>query len=275
MIKSASDVYSFRMGRAAYKRTSVLSCLLLGAFLICACGAASFGLWLVSTYSHAFTPYLKWQDAVVALCGFMLFDSLWGCALTIRFLCALHAGHTREMLTVSETTLSVRDLSPPNLASIFWLTATWLSCFLGVLVGLIPEMLIGWTLNLSHPVLATFATIIAIVLSIAGLAIALPALSFVIIGIFGSASFWHNVGAAHVYRLTAQASLSIEGFVLAIMYTDSPESMLDIPTLDPEDQRHLLYLLRDRWNGAQDLWNPRLGEEIEAALAVTEAVVLV
>jgi len=228
----------------------------------------------IPTYSHAFTPYLKWQDALVALCGFILLDSLWGCALIIRFLWTLRAGYKQEMLTVSEGALTVRDLAPQNLASIFWMVGTWLSCFVAVLVGLIPEMLIGWTLQLAHPVLATFATIAAIVLSVVALAVMLPALSFVIIGGFGVVSFWRNIGAPHVYRLSGQASLSIEGFVLTIMYPDAPESMLDLNMLDPEDRRYLLHLLRERWHGARDVWNPRLGDEIEAALAVTEAAVL-
>jgi hypothetical protein len=115
---------------------------------------------------------------------------------------------------------------------------------------------------------------VAIALSVVALAVMLPALSFVIIGGFGGVSFWRNIGAPHVYQLTGQASLSMEGFVLTIMYPDAPESMLDLNTLDPEDRRYLLHLLRERWNGAQDLWNPRLGDEIEAALAVTEAAVL-
>jgi len=36
--------------------------------------------------------------------------------------------------------------------------------------------------------------------------------------------------------------------------------------LDAEDRRHLLFLLRERWLDAERPWNPRLGEEIEAAL---------
>jgi hypothetical protein len=274
MIKSAGNVSGFRLGRTVYKRTSVLSCLLLGAFLSCACIMATVGMQFIRTYSHAFTPYLKWQDALVALCSFIVLDSLWGCVLIIRFLWTLRVGYRQEMLTVSEDALTVRDLAPQNLASIFWMVGTWLSCFVALLVGLIPEMLIGWTLQLAHPVLATFATIAAIALSVVALAVMLPALSFVIIGGFGGVSFWRNIGAPHVYQLTGQASLSIEGFVLTIMYPDAPESMLDLNTLDPEDRRYLLHLLRERWNGAQDLWNPRLGDEIEAALAVTEAAVL-
>src|SRR6266571_474235 len=274
MIKSAGNVYGFRLGHTAYKRTSVLSCLLLGVFLICACIMATAGMEFIPTYSHAFTPYLKWQDTLVALCGFILLVSLWGCVLIIRFLWTLRAGYRQEMLTVSEGALTVRDLAPQNLASIFWMVGTWLSCFVAVLVGLIPEMLIGWTLQLAHPVLATFATIAAIVLSVVALAVMLPALSFVIIGGFGVVSFWRNMGAPHVYRLSGQASLSIEGFVLTIMYPDAPESMLDLNMLDPEDRRYLLHLLRERWHGARDVWNPRLGDEIEAALAVTEAAVL-
>jgi hypothetical protein len=75
-----------------------------------------------------------------------------------------------------------------------------------------------------------------------------------------------SLGSPHIYRLTNQAALSIDGFVLTIIYPDAPESMIDLNSLNHEDQCLLLYLLRERWLGEQRIWNPELGDEIEAAL---------
>jgi hypothetical protein len=244
-----------------------LSWLLLSAFLMAAGVSAWIGVRLLPAYSHAFTPYLKWQDALVALCWFVSFSGSGGCVLIVRFLYALRAGRRKEMLVMSDETIKVRDLSHENLSSIFWLVGTALSCFVAALAGLLPAMLLAWTLQLSQPLLAVFATLAAIVLSIAGLAITLPALSFVVIGLVGSISFCRNMGLPHLYRLGSQASLSIDRFVLTIIYPDAPEAMIDLDLLDPHDSRHLLHLLHERWLLTQGVWNPRLGDEIEAALA--------
>ena len=42
--------------------------------------------------------------------------------------------------------------------------------------------------------------------------------------------------------------------------------MINLNILELYDQRDLLNPLRERWDGTQRLWNPRLGEEIELAL---------
>ena len=229
-----------------------------------------FALRFFPTYTHTFTPYLKWQDVLVALCWFIPFISLGGCVLITRFLYALNKGYNKEMIAFSDATLVVRDLSHENLSSIFWLIGTALSCFLTALVGLIPEMLLGWTLHLSSPVLAVFATGLVFILGVAGLALTLPFLSFVVIGIAGSISFCRKMGSPQIYRLTSQAALSIDRFVLTIIYPDTPETMIDLDMLEVDDQCHLLYLLRERWISAQRPWNPYLGEEIEAALVEAE-----
>ena len=54
--------------------------------------------------------------------------------------------------------------------------------------------------------------------------------------------------------------------MLTIIYPNTPESMIDLNSLEAKDQRYLLFLLRERWIDAQRSWNPSLGEEIEAAL---------
>ena len=48
------------------------------------------------------------------------------------------------------------------------------------------------------------------------------------------------------------------------------EFVLDLNLLEPDDQRHLLHLLYERWLEAQRSWNPSLGEEIEEALREAE-----
>lgn len=266
MIQPTIDTYLFRLGRKPYIKTGLLGWLLFGAFLLCAVAAALFGVKLLPTYNHAFTPYLKWQDALVALCWFITFLSLLGCVLIVRFLYALRTGYSKEMLVVSNNVLTVRDLSYKNLSSIFWLVSTALSCFLATLAGLLPEMLLGWTLHLSTPLWVVLGTIVMVVLSIAGLAVALPAFSFVIIGLVGSISFGKKMGSPHIYRLTSQVNLSIDGFVLTIIYPDAPESMIDLNSLNADDQHELLCLLREHWNATERQWNPQLGAEIEAAL---------
>ncbi len=266
MIQSALRTYQFRLGRKAYRKTGLLGWLLCFAFLLCVVSSAFFGVKLLPTYTHDFTPFLKWQDALLALCCFISLISLVGCVLIVRFLYALRAGYRKEMLVLSDSALTVRDLSHENLSSIFWLVGTALSCFLAALAALLPEMLLGWTLQLTAPLWSVLGTVVMIMLSIAGLAIAVPSFLFVIIGLVGSISFCKKMGSPHLYGLTNQAALSIDGFVLTIIYPDAPESMIDLNSLNHEDQRLLLYLLRERWLGEQRTWNPQLGDEIEAAL---------
>jgi hypothetical protein len=170
------------------------------------------------------------------------------------------------MFRLRDNSIAVRDLSPKNLASIYWMVGTALSCFLATLVGLAPDILIGWTIHLPHPALVFFGTIAAVLLSLAGLAVTLVAGSFIIIGITGSFSFSRKMGALHTYELTSQATVRIDGFVLSVIYPDEPESLFDLDLLEPEEQRLLLYMLRKHWLEAERLWNPSLGDEIEAAL---------
>ena len=270
MIQSGTSSDRFRLERKSYLRIGILGSLLCSGFLVCTVISALLSVRLLSTYSHAFTPYLKWQDALVALLWFIALITLVGCVLIVRFLYGLRAGYSREMLVLGDGVLTVRDLSHENLASIFWFVSTAFACFVAALAGLVPEMLIAWTLQLSHLLLAVLATILAIALSVAGLAITLPVLSFVVIGLIGSVSFYRNMGALHCYRLTNQANLSINGFVLTIICPDAPEVMLDLNLLKADDQRHFLHLLHERWIDAQRSWNPELGAEIEAALEEAE-----
>ena len=268
MIQTAEDMYLFCLGRSAYKRIGTRGWLLFNAFLICAFVSVLLGALLLPTYLHTFTPYLKWQDALVALCWFITFISLGGCVLVGRFLYALRAGYREGMLTlVGSSTLVVRDLSHENLASIFWMVGTALSCFLAALLGLVPIMLIGWTLQLPHPALAVLGTALAVALGAAGCVLAAIAITFVLIGCVGSVSYCRKMASLQTYQLTNQTTLMIDDFVLTIMAPGKPESVVELDLLDADDQRHLLHLLRKHWIDTPGLWNP---EEVEVTLRETK-----
>src|SRR5258708_32622420 len=176
VIQPALDTYLFRLKRTSYMRTGALGWLLFNGFLICAFVFALLSAWILPAYSHSFTPYLKWQDALVALCWCVTFISLGGCVLVARFLLALHIGYRQGILTlVGSTTLSVRDLSPENLVNIFRIACTTLACLIVAFIGLVPTMLIGWTLHLPHPGLFILLPPPPIVLTTASLPITFSA----------------------------------------------------------------------------------------------------
>jgi hypothetical protein len=266
---SVASPQIFCLARTPFLHTFLRGSLLLGVFLTCGLLAALLGAWLWPTYSHTFTPYLKWQDVLVASCWYLALLSVLGCAMALRFLIALHIGYRKGMLNLVDkngSMITVRDLSQKNLPSIVRAIYTAYACFLAVLAGLLPAIFIGWTIHLSQLALAVFATTTAIVLCIAGLVIALPAFSFMVIGWIGSISFARKLGAPQSYKLTGSTTLMIDDFELVIIYPDAPEAVIDLNLLDPDDLRHLLYILRKRWLDAKCPWNPRLGEEIEVAL---------
>ncbi|HEU5383278.1 MAG TPA: hypothetical protein VFV38_48375 [Ktedonobacteraceae bacterium] len=271
MVQSTQNVYRFALARQAYTRTSGLTWLMGGGFLLCALLGSVGALLLWPTYTHEFTLYLKWQDALVASCWCITLVSLGGCVLVLRFLHALRQGYKRGMLTLEAgNTLSGRDLSPKNLISIFWAVATTFACFVVMLIGLAPAVLIGWTLHIPNVVLMVFSTVAAFLLSLAGLALSLPFGAFFIIGLVGGISFCRKMGASQTYTLSSQTILRIDGSVLSILHPDRPESLFDLQLLVPQDQRRLLTLLRERWVEARRPWNPALGEEIEVALSQAE-----
>lgn len=260
MLQPAIDTYMFRLGRSSYRRTRLLGALWLGGFFSYACLALLLSVWLIPTYAHTFTPYLKWQDALVAFLWATALFSLIGWAFTLRFLCALYIGYTRGMLTlVKDKHLAVRDLSHENIVSGFWMMHADFWCFVAVLVGLLPEMLLGWTLYLSNPVLMVLATGLTILLSIAGLSVIMIFGSFTVMGCLGAITFCRNLGAERTYPLNEHTTLRLDDATLTIIYPDKAESLIDLATLDPDDQRCLLALLHDRL----DIQHPR-GEQEEA-----------
>src|SRR5947199_7197153 len=170
MIQSTVDTHLFRVDRPSYVRTRLLGLLWLGGFFSCACLALLLSAWLLPTYDHTFTFYLKWQDALVAFLWAIALFSLIGCVFALRFLSALHIGYTRSMLTlVKDKHLAVRDLSPENMVSGFWMIHAKFWCLVTALIGLLPAMLLGWTASIADPILMVLATGVLVLLGIAGL----------------------------------------------------------------------------------------------------------
>jgi hypothetical protein len=269
---SQQRTYHYSLTRQSYQHASWLAWLMFGVFLLCVGLGITGGILLWPTYTHEFTFYLKWQDALVACSWCVALVALGGCILVQRFLHALRQGYRGPALSLEDKhKLSGRDLSPKNFISIFWAVATTFSCFVVMLIGLAPAVLIGWTLHLTNPVLLVFATGAAFLLSLGGLIVSVPFGAFFLIGLMGGVSFCRRMGAMQTYILNSQTTLRINGFVLAIIQPDNPESLFDLHLLATQDQRQLLTLLRERWSEESGrLWNPALGDEIEAALKRAE-----
>lgn len=276
MLEVSPGSYLFYAGRPSHLRACLLALLLLAGYGACALLLVWLALHISGTYAHTFTLYPKWQDLLEALCWLLISVMLGGCVLVARFLYALDRGHRSGMICVVENReLTVRDLSPENLASIFWMVGTALACSLAAVAGLLPFTLLGWTLHLSHPALVVLGSGAAIVLGLAGLVLTAISGAFVVIGWAGGISFCRNLGAPHTYSLSEQTTLRIDEFVLTIIYPDRPESMIDLNLLAPDDRHHLLSLLHESWLDAHRPWNPQFGEQVEAALEETDMYPLV
>ncbi len=280
MAKIVGDTYCFGLEQAQYKRIRALGRLFLAALLVCMAVSIVLGIALWRTYSHQFTPYLKWQDALVSLSWFVSFIMVWGSFLVMRFLYALHEGYIKGMLTFAYdrdgegakngSIVTVRDLSAENMKSILWMMNSSFWCFVAVLIGLVPAIVVGWTLHMAHPLLAFVLTALAIVLFLAGLAVSVVGAVFIVIGLIGSISFGRKLGSSHSYHLNVQATIRIDNFVLAFIYPGEVESMVDLNLLSSDDRHLLLSLLHKRWLDTEQAWNPDLGEEIAQALHVSE-----
>ncbi len=255
----AQDTYRFDLGRVQYSRIRTIGLLFFCALIICACIGIAVGLLLWKSYRHDFTPYLKWQDALLSLSWFISFISLGGAVMVVRFLHALHVGYTQGMVTlVKNSTITVRDLSAENLKNIFWIMNSAFWCFVAVLVGLLPVMLIGWTLHLPNLILAIVTTSIAILLSLAGLVVSLVAASFIIVGCIGLISFCRKLGSSHTYQLDHQAAIRMDNLTLAITYPGMAESVVDMNLFAANDRQRLVSLLRKRWMNTEQIWSSDL-----------------
>lgn len=253
---------TFYQDRASYIRTRRLGWLMCTAYLLCTLASLlmSFKLW--GTYTHVFTFYLKWQDALVALLWLVAFLTLCGSVLTLRFLNVVHTGYRKGVFSFLDTPqLAVRDLSSENLASIFWMLGASFGCFLVVLIGLVPVILIGWTLHLAPPFLAVVGTALAILLSLVGIVLSIMFASFIAISLFGAVAFWQKLGAVNIYSINTQTTIRCDDNLLTVIYPNMPESMIDLNTLDKRDRLLLLALLRERWLASGRLWNLEFGDE--------------
>src|SRR2546428_8333403 len=91
-------------------------------------------------------------------------------------------------------------------------------CFVTVLVGLLPEMLLGWILYIPNPVLMVLATGVMILLGIAGLALSITFGSFIVVGCLGAITFCRNLGAERTYPLNDHTTLRLDDAILTIIY---------------------------------------------------------
>jgi hypothetical protein len=167
--------------------------------------------------------------------------------LIIRFLTALNAGYSKGMVEVfKDEYLMIRDLSHENFIGIFWLINAAFWCFGAVLVGLLPAMLLGWTLHLPNFMLMFFTTAVTIVLGIPGLVVSVLAASFILIGCIGAVSFSRKMGSSQYYKLDGHTVLRLDNTVLTIIHPGMPEAMVDLQLLDQDDQAYLLVLMQER-----------------------------
>jgi hypothetical protein len=266
MTQSVHVAQQFDLALSQYKRISTLGWLFVLALVLIAGIGIALGVWLWGVYTHNFTLYLKWQDALLSLSWFIAFVALGGTVLVGRFLCALRKGYTQGMITLVGNSIRVRDLSSENFASVFWFMNSAFWCFIAVLIGLFPGILSAWTLHLPSPLLVITATSFVVILGLVGLVISIVALSFIVIGCFGFVSFCRKLGSSCVYELDGRTNLSIDNFVLTIIQPGRPQSMIDLRLLPSENQCHLLALLHKRWIEADQRWSPDFGEEVNRAL---------
>lgn len=265
MLEMPTNDYVFYLSHASYKRTRLLVLILVVASLMIAivCAVLSVRLW--SSYTHKFTPYLKWQDALLATLCYVSLILIGGSIMVVRFYYAVRAGFYQGMfIQRGGSTLIVRDLSSKNLLGIYWAIGTTLSCFIAALVGLIPEILIGWTLHLPHPILVVICTGVAILLSLAGLVVTLVATSFIVIGLMGCFSYCRKIGAPQTYQIDRHTTMLLDDLVLSITQPHQQESVFDLNLLDLRDQQHLFSLLYKCCLDAKCAWNSGSDEEIEA-----------
>jgi MFS family permease len=256
MIESPGTTRTFYQNHAAYARTRRLGWLMCGLFFLGALLSFGVSMTLWGTYTHVFTFYLKWQDALVALLWFVAFLTLGGCVLVLRFLHVVHIGYIRGVFSLVDTMqIRVRDLSAENLASIFWILNAAFWCFVTVLVGLVPIILIGWTHRITPVPLAFIATALAVLLSFVGMVLSIVFASFIVIGCFGAVSFWQKLGLAQTYSLNTQTVIRCDENVITVIYPDMPEAMFDLNVLDKGDKLVLLALLRERWLASGRLWS--------------------
>ncbi len=254
----------FYLSYASYKRMRLLAWLLIWASLTIAVAFVALSIRLWPSYTHVFTPYLKWQDALVATICFVSFILIGASAMVVRFYYAVRSGFYEGMFIQKDnSTFIVRDLSSKNLAGIYWAFGTTLSCFIAALIGLIPEILIGLTIHMPNALLVVICTGVAILLSLAGFVVTLIATSFVCIGLIGCFSFCRKVGAPQTCQFNRQTTLRLDDQVLSITHPHQQEVVLDLNLLDLKNQYHLCTLLYECCLDTGCSWNLGIADEIK------------
>ena len=236
----------FRLECKAYRRMLRQGWSWCAGYMVAAGLALTGGLLLLPTYTHIWTPYLKWQDALVSLLCFIGLLGLAGATFVLRFLYALRAGYTTGILHLNrDHTIAVRDLSHENFISIFWMMHAAFWCFILVLLGLSPEILLRWTLHLANPMLAFFTTALVVLLSLAGMVLCAVFGFFILVGCVGLFNTCRNLGALYTYKLDNRINIRLDDSNLTIIYPDKPEAMLDLNVLKPEERQRLFALLQE------------------------------
>ena len=256
MIFTTTRTHTFYPRPSSYAQTRLLGWLMCAALLLCATITLVLSIHIWGTYTHSFKPYLKWQDALEYSLWFISFLGIGGAILVVRFLVAAHDGFRKGTFSfIDDTQVAVRDTSFGNLGSIFWVLNAAFWCFIAALVGLVPIILIEWTIRLSPFLLSLFATGLAIVLSLAGVVVSIVSISFIVIGVVGIFSFSNKLGATHTYTMDNKLTIRLDGSILTAIYPDMPEVMLDLNSFEPRDQRFLLSLLHEQWDSVDQCWN--------------------
>lgn len=255
----------FYLSYASYKRTRLLICRLVLASLTIAVVFAILSVRLWFSYTHIFTPYLKWQDALLATLCCVTFILIGASAMVLRFYIAVRAGFYEGMfIQQGSSKLVVRDLSPKNLAGIYGAIGTTLLCFIAALIGFIPEILIGWTIHMPNPFLVVVCTGGAILLSLVGFVVTVVAMIFIFVGLMGCFSFGRKVGSAQSYQLDRQSTLRLDDLVLSITHPNQQEAVFDLNLLEVEDQLQLRKLLYESCLDSECSWDSGFCDEIEA-----------
>src|SRR5258708_22728899 len=89
MTQTPANDYVFFLSRSSYRHTRLLAWLLITASLVTALASTILAARLSPMYSHTFTPYLKWQDALFASLLYIALILLGGSLILVRFLYAL------------------------------------------------------------------------------------------------------------------------------------------------------------------------------------------
>lgn len=245
MAQLIKDTYLFHLARATYKRTRKQGWLWCGGYLLCAALALFASFLILPTYQHVWTPYLKWQDALVALLWFIALLGLAGATFVVRFLYALRESERTGVLhLVKDHALAIRDLAHENFISIFWMLHAAFWCFVAGLIGLSPETLLKWTLHLPNPLLMVTMMTLVSLLSLAGLAVSVVTTFFIIVGTLGLIKVCRNLGALYTYKLNNRTVVRLDGPILTVIYPDMPEAILDLNTLALADREQLTQLLQ-------------------------------